>query len=121
MANANYLFDSSTISNVNYVIGKLDSLIREDIFPRNTEPAKQYFKGSGNIIISWRCHEVANLLEIKVTIDTERKVSMEFIGLNSKFTFDPDSQYEKADWHFQLAMKAFKEFWAAYLKRVETN
>lgn len=119
---AKFILDSKSISNVNYIIGKLDSLIREDIFPRNADEPKQYIKGSGNMIISWRIHEVANLLEIKLTFDTERNVTMEFIGLNSKFTFDPESNYEKADWHFQLAMKAFQEFWIAYFKKTdETN
>jgi len=122
MANTNFIIDTNSIYGTNSIIKRLDTLIREDIFPRNAwDTPKQNINGNGEITVDWKIDAVSGLKVIRFSVDHERKVELSFFNGKEFKIFDPKSDYAGLSWLVRQQMSAFRDFFTGYLKRVETN
>ena len=118
----NYIIDSDSIYGTNSVIKRLDTLIREDIFPRNAwDTPKQTIDDKGQIIIDWKIEGIFGLKLIRFAVDHERKVVLKFFNGHEFKNFEPTSDYTGYSWLVRQELQAFKDFYRSYLKRVETK
>lgn len=122
MTNVNFMLDTDSIYGTNSVIKKLDTLIREEVFPRNAwDTPKQTIDDKGQIIIDWKIEGIYGLKLIRFAVDHERKAVLKFYNGKEFRPFIPDSDYSGFSWMLRQCMCAFKDFYTAYLTRVETK
>lgn len=118
----NFILDTNSIYGTNSVIKRLDTLIREDIFPRNAwDSPKQTINSNGDITVDWRIESVSGLKVIRFVVDHERNVNLEFFNGKEFKIFDPESDYSDFAWIVRQSLNAFKDFFTAYIKRIESN
>ena len=107
MTNVNYILYSNSIHGTNSVIKRLDTLIREDIFPRNAwDCPRQTVDDKGQIIIDWKIENVCGLKLIRFAVDHERKAELKFFNGHEFKTFNPESNYDGFAWLVQQQMAA---------------
>jgi hypothetical protein len=119
---ANYILNTENIYATNATIKKLDSLIREDIFPRNAwDTPMQQIDDQGTITVDWKIENVSGLKKIRFTVDHNRNVELLFFNGKEYKAFNRESDYAGFSWLVRQQMAAFKDFYRGYLTRVETK
>ena len=116
----NFILSTNSIYDTNSVIKKLDSLIREEVFPRNAwDTPVQRIDENGTLTIEWKIENIHGLKRIRFTVDPERVVSLSFFNGKEFKPFDWDSDYSGFSWLVQQQLYSFHNFYTSYLKRVE--